>query len=109
MKIGDVVALSKQGSLYFKTSAGETAGAALLPGYKRVVILADRAYAILRVQGGELCIEVAEYGSETIHDENRVCAPAGDLEIIKDITIAADGSINQDLVEEVRRALTRKN
>jgi hypothetical protein len=109
LKVGDVVALSKQGSLYFKVSAGEVAGATLLPGHRRVVVLADRAYAVLRVQGGELCIEVAEYGSETIPDENRACVPAGDLEIIKDITIAAGGSVNQGLVEEVRRALTQKN
>ena len=107
IKIGDIVALDKQGRFCIRTDAhGKDAGVMLLHGFGRFLVFADNLYAVFKIQEDRLCIELAEYGAETIPDENCICISPGQLGSIETITVASEGSINQDIIKEITRILS---
>jgi hypothetical protein len=110
IKIGDIVALDKQGHLCIRPNARvEDAGVILLPVLSRVLIFADSAYAIFALQEDRLCIGLAEYGAETIPDENHICVSPDQLEAIESVTVASNGAINQAIIKDVAGALKVEN
>jgi hypothetical protein len=102
------VALDRQGHFCIRPNArAEDAGVILLPILSRVPVFADSAYAIFALQEDRLCIELAEYGAETIPDENHTCVSPDQLEAIESVTVASNGAINQGIIKDMARALSK--